>query len=52
MRNVSSEVGSLTSTLGELLKRIPDYEIDESGIERLCSEFFRGFWKLPITFTA
>ena len=36
--------------LEEVLRRIPDYEVDETGIERLQSEFFRGFWKLPITF--
>ena len=36
--------------LEEVLRRIPDYEVDESGIERLCSEFFRGFWRMPITF--
>ena len=34
--------------VGEVLKRIPNYEVDEAGIERLTSEFFRGFWKLPI----
>ena len=36
--------------LAETLRRIPDYEVDESGIERIQSEFFRGFWKLPIHF--
>ena len=36
--------------LEETLRRIPDYEVDESGIERLQSEFFRGFWKMPIRF--
>ena len=36
--------------LEEVLKRVPDYEVDEAGIERLQSEFFRGYWKMPITF--
>lgn len=36
--------------LEETLRRIPDYEVDEAGIERLQSEFFRGFWKLPLRF--
>ena len=36
--------------LEEVLRRMPDYEVDESGIERLSSEFFRGYWKMPITF--
>ncbi len=37
--------------LEEVLRRLPDYEVDEAGIERLRSEFFRGFWKLPIRFS-
>ena len=36
--------------LEEPLRRMPNYEVVESGIERLQSEFFRGFWKLPIRF--
>jgi cytochrome P450 len=36
--------------LQEILRRIPHYEVDEAEIERLQSEFFRGFWKLPLTF--
>ena len=32
----------------EVLRRIPDYEVDAGGIERLRSEFFRGFGALPI----
>ena len=36
--------------LEEVLRRIPHYEVDESGIERLCSEFVRGFWCMPIVF--
>jgi hypothetical protein len=36
--------------LEELLRGMPDYEIDESGIQRLRSEFFRGFAALPIRF--
>ncbi len=34
----------------EVLRRMPDYEVDESGVERLRSEFFRGFARLPIRF--
>ena len=36
--------------LEELLRGMRDYEIDESGIQRLRSEFFRGFAALPIRF--
>jgi hypothetical protein len=35
--------------LEEVLRRMPNYEIDESGVERLRSEFFRGFAKLPVS---
>ncbi len=38
--------------LAELLRRAPEYEVDESGMERLCSEFFRGFRRLPVVFDA
>ena len=34
----------------EVLRAMPDYEIDTAGIERLRSEFFRGFAALPIRF--
>jgi cytochrome P450 len=33
----------------EVLRAFPDYEVDEAGIERLRSEFFRGFAKLPLS---
>jgi len=36
--------------LEELLRRIPDYEVDLDGSERLLTEFVQGYWKLPITF--
>ncbi len=36
--------------LEELLARAPDYEVDESGIERLRTEFVQGFASLPVTF--
>ena len=36
--------------LDELLRAMPDYEVDTAGIERLRSEFFRGFARLPIRF--
>ncbi|MCA9509544.1 MAG: cytochrome P450 [Myxococcales bacterium] len=36
--------------LEEVMRRIPDYEVDRGGIERIQSEFFRGFWKMPVTF--
>jgi len=37
--------------LEECMKRIPDYRVNTDGIERISSEFFRGFWKLPLEFT-
>jgi hypothetical protein len=36
--------------LEEVLRAMPEYEIDEAGIQRLRSEFFRGFAALPIRF--
>lgn len=38
--------------LEELLARVPDYAVDEAGVERLRTEFVQGYWKLPITFGA
>jgi len=35
--------------IGEVLSRMPEYEVRHEGIERLQSEFFRGFWRLPIS---
>ena len=35
--------------LEELLRRIPDYEVDMDGSERLFTEFVQGDWKLRIT---
>jgi cytochrome P450 len=35
--------------IGEVLRRMPDYDVDESGSQRLRSEFFRGFAKLPVS---
>ena len=37
--------------LEELLRRIPDYEVDLEGAERLQTEFVQGYWKLPITYS-
>jgi cytochrome P450 len=37
--------------LAEVLRRLPDYEVEESGVERIQSEFFRGFARMPIRFT-
>jgi cytochrome P450 len=34
----------------EVLRGMPDYEIDTAGVQRLRSEFFRGFAALPIQF--
>jgi len=31
-----------------MLKVMPEYAVDESGVQRLRSEFFRGFARLPI----
>jgi cytochrome P450 len=36
--------------LEEVLRRLPDYEVDEARAVRLRSEFFRGFGRLPIRF--
>ncbi|MGH9203639.1 MAG: cytochrome P450, partial [Vicinamibacterales bacterium] len=36
----------------EVLRGMPDYEIDTAGVQRLRSEFFRGFAVLPIRFAA
>jgi cytochrome P450 len=36
--------------LEEVLRAMPDYEVDTAGIQRLRSEFFRGFAALPIRF--
>ena len=36
----------------ELLATVPDYEVDETRMERLRTEFVQGFAKLPITFAA
>ena len=38
--------------LEELLKRLPEYEVDLEDSERLLTEFVQGFWKLPIRFKA
>ncbi len=37
--------------LEELLAFDPDYEIDEAGIVRIRSEFFRGFSAMPVRFS-
>ena len=34
----------------EVLRAMPEYEIDTARIQRLRSEFFRGFAALPIRF--
>jgi len=36
--------------LEETLKRIPDYEVDLDGAERLVTDFVQGYATLPITF--
>jgi len=36
--------------LEEVLRRIPDYEVDEAGIVRDRTEFIQGFSRLPIHF--
>jgi cytochrome P450 len=38
-------------SLEELLRRLPDYEIDPSGLERVHSGNVRGYSRVPITFT-
>ena len=34
--------------LEELLRRIPEYEVDNASATRIRSEVFRGFASLPI----
>lgn len=36
--------------LEELLARAPDYAVDETGAERLVTEYVQGYWRLPIVF--
>ena len=36
--------------LEELLARIPEYDVDEASAERLESELFQGWKRLPIRF--
>jgi len=36
--------------LEEVLRAFPEYEVDEANAERLRSEFFRGFARLPVRF--
>ena len=36
--------------LQELLARVPEYEVDEAGVERLPSEFQIGDTAVPIEF--
>lgn len=38
-------------SLEEVLRRLPDYRIDASGLQRVHSTNVRGFSALPITFT-
>jgi cytochrome P450 len=38
--------------LEEVLRGMPEYEVDEAKATRLRSEFFRGYAALPIRFTA
>ncbi len=38
--------------LEELLRRLPDYEVELDRAERLLTEFVQGYWKLPIRFKA
>ena len=38
--------------LEELLKSMPEYEVDLEHSERLVTEFVQGYWKLPIHFEA
>ena len=35
--------------LGEVMRRMPEYVADESKMQRIVSEFFRGFLTLPVT---
>jgi len=39
-------------TLDEVMRRLPDYEIDLARAERTRTEFVQGWVKLPATFAA
>ena len=34
--------------INELLRRFPDYQVDESGLEHLATEFVQGYARMPI----
>lgn len=36
--------------LNEILKRFPEYEIDESGLETYATEFVKGYSAMPVRF--
>ena len=38
--------------LEELLRRIPEYEVDRAGSERLVTDFVQGWAKLRIRFAS
>jgi cytochrome P450 len=40
-----------TVSLDEIMARIPDFVVDEAGLERVHSGNVRGFRRVPITFT-
>ena len=40
-----------TVALQEILRRIPDFTVDEAGLQRVHSGNVRGFSRLPIHFT-
>jgi cytochrome P450 len=40
-----------TVALQEIMARIPDFQVDDRGLERVHSGNVRGFRKVPITFT-
>jgi cytochrome P450 len=48
--NVAQMEGRLL--VDELLRRAPDYSVDEEKIERIRSEFFRGYANMPLRLRA
>ncbi len=38
--------------MNEILKRFPEYEIDESGLETYATEFVKGYSAMPVRFRA
>ena len=51
-RPVIPTPGPTPQSLQEVLARMPDYEVQPGGVERVHSSNVRGFAALPLEFTA